>query len=309
MTKPLTNADLQQKIEKLTQENELLKRTVSEKEKEIEGCIRLSAAGESAALVVHEALNPITAIISRLQHALDEESDLQLMVHILEEWFSDFEKGGIGQLSKALQEPLENGLSLADEDFGNILKGATKNNNDIEFSIKQLKRVVLILNSLRGLARFESTVEVHDVSDSVKMTKELMELSLQKSNIDIGLELNHRSTVLLDENEFVQVLHNLVRNAKQAIEKDGAITIKTSETSDFLEVRISDTGPGVPLEYVEKIFEKRFTTKDQKNGTGLGLGFCKQIMQKYKGDLELEPPQEGKGATFVCTLPLPSPSN
>lgn len=299
--------DLNLQVKQLKEENERLKEALQEKTLELENNSRLIAAGDSAGMVVHEALNPITAIISRLQHALDEESDLQLMALILSEWANDFEEGGVDQLMTMLKKPTDDGILLVEEDLKNVLKGIQRNNRDLEFSIKQLKRVVLILNSLRGLVRLESSLEPHNVNDSITMTKELMEISLQKLNIEFKQEINHHSNVMVDENEFIQVLHNLVRNAKQAIQKNGCITIKTKEKDGHLEIRVCDTGPGIPPELKGKIFLNRFTTKDKRSGTGLGLSFSKRIMQKFGGDLTLESSGgDSQGATFLCSLPIKS---
>ncbi len=301
----LTPAELKARLEALTTENARLQQILQKKEEEDASNVRLITAGESAAMVVHEALNPITAIISRLQHALDDESELQLLNIILNEWDRDFREGGVELLMKSLSEPAEDGTLMLEEDLHNLCKGLEDNQRNLEFFLKQLKRVVLILNSLRGLARTESTVVPYNIKDAIEMTAELMEDSLKKRKIQLIQNIDHRSWVMIDENEFVQILHNLARNAMQALVKNGTITISTKEQNGRLEIRIQDTGPGIPPEIVDKIFMSRFTTKSKQEGTGLGLSFSQRMMRKYNGDLILESPGgNGNGAVFLCWLPV-----
>ena len=141
------------------------------------------------------------------------------------------------------------------------------------------------------------------------MLKELMTHSLEKRNIALHQEFNHSSLITVDENELVQVLHNICKNGMQAIEKDGNISVSTNETPERIEIRISDDGPGIPAEVAGKIFEMRFTTKGKRDGTGLGLTFSQRLMKKYNGDLELESlGGNGSGAVFLCWIPKNSSS-
>ena len=70
-------------------------------------------------------------------------------------------------------------------------------------------------------------------------------------------------------------------------------------------VKIADTGPGISSEIVSRIFEPFFTTKEVGAGTGIGLSFCHRIVQSHRGTIEVET-TEGKGSTFIITLPVSS---
>ena len=110
-------------------------------------------------------------------------------------------------------------------------------------------------------------------------------------------------------NKLTQVLVNLLINAAHAVREveRGAhkirITARTDE--DFVVLAISDTGPGIPPESLERIFDPFFTTKREELGTGLGLAISRAIMRRLGGDLSVES-VHGEGATFVCCLPLPT---
>jgi signal transduction histidine kinase len=72
---------------------------------------------------------------------------------------------------------------------------------------------------------------------------------------------------------------------------------------DLLEIRVSDNGKGIPLKNQGSIFDFDFTTKPKDQGTGLGLGICRRFVRENGGDLDIEESIEGKGTTFLATIP------
>lgn len=108
--------------------------------------------------------------------------------------------------------------------------------------------------------------------------------------------------VELDANYLRQALLNIVKNAMNAMEKGGRLTISTKLAGDFIELRLSDTGCGISEEHVAKIFEPYFTTK--ASGTGLGLTVVYKVIKEHKGDISVTS-QVGKGTTFIIKLPVP----
>lgn len=105
--------------------------------------------------------------------------------------------------------------------------------------------------------------------------------------------------VSADPTQFRQVLTNLVTNAVQAMPGGGHLWITGEYQNGDTLIRIQDSGPGVPPEIHERIFEPLFTTKAK--GTGIGLAICRQIVEKHGGSLELAPSESG--ANFVLRLP------
>jgi signal transduction histidine kinase len=79
------------------------------------------------------------------------------------------------------------------------------------------------------------------------------------------------------------------------------LKIATGQDKRFLQIRISDTGPGIPAHNRNRVFEPFFSTKPQ--GTGLGLAICQRIVLAHKGKIELESEMD-KGATFIVNLPM-----
>jgi signal transduction histidine kinase len=112
--------------------------------------------------------------------------------------------------------------------------------------------------------------------------------------------------------DFNQVILNLIINATHAVSDivgdgskgKGAIKVSTHHQGNWAEIRISDTGPGIPEEIRSKIFDPFFTTKEVGKGTGQGLAISHSvIVDKHKGTLDFET-EAGKGTTFIIRLPI-----
>jgi len=100
-------------------------------------------------------------------------------------------------------------------------------------------------------------------------------------NIKISYAINE-SKIFVDYNQFEVVLTNLILNSIQSIrDKDGKISIKSTSNQKNIEIEITDTGPDIPDEVVDKIFDPLFTTKQE--GTGLGLAGCRTIIEQHGG--------------------------
>jgi signal transduction histidine kinase len=106
--------------------------------------------------------------------------------------------------------------------------------------------------------------------------------------------------------ELNQVWTNIIDNALQAMGETGTLTLSTHADAEFVIVRISDTGPGIPADVIDRIFEPFFTTKPVGQGTGLGLDIAYRIVvNKHRGYLKAV--SEPGNTTFVVRLPLEGP--
>ena len=104
--------------------------------------------------------------------------------------------------------------------------------------------------------------------------------------------------------ELNQVWTNLIHNSIQAMKNKGKIeiTVKNNSPESNISIFFKDSGPGIPLEICDKIFEPFYTTKNAGEGSGLGLHICKQIIDKHKGDIQIVP--SGDGACFEVKIPI-----
>ena len=101
---------------------------------------------------------------------------------------------------------------------------------------------------------------------------------------------------------------NLILNARDAMIGGGQITLDTgTDDGDEVEIKVSDTGEGIPPENLTKIFDPFFTTKGVGNGTGLGLAVSYGIVQEHAGTIDVES-EPGTGTTFTLSF-LPPPNS
>src|SRR5207244_13535088 len=121
-------------------------------------------------------------------------------------------------------------------------------------------------------------------------------------------------TPLVVPGQIEQILVNLVLNARQAMPSGGRLRIEVRENraAETVEVRVSDTGVGIPSEQLRQIFEPFFTTKQPdeygRGGSGLGLSVCRQIIEQHHGRIRVES-VVGKGSTFTVKLPKRLPDD
>jgi signal transduction histidine kinase len=108
--------------------------------------------------------------------------------------------------------------------------------------------------------------------------------------------------------ELLHVFVNLITNAVQAMEHGGTLTLETATTDEATQVRVSDTGCGIPADLLSRIFEPFFTTKPQGKGTGLGLYNIKNVIHHLHGTIDVDS-QVGRGSTFTITFPHESDAN
>ena len=130
-----------------------------------------------------------------------------------------------------------------------------------------------------------------------------------KDKITVNLDISEDLTVWAVPIQIQQVLMNLILNAREAmLPAGGVLTIKGSDTTDAVQIEVVDTGCGIERADLQRIFEPFFTTKtDEKSppqqlSSGLGLAFCKQIIDAHGGCIRVESGPE-KGSTFKITLP------
>ena len=130
---------------------------------------------------------------------------------------------------------------------------------------------------------------------------------LKDESIVCVRELNSGVRVPLDRDSFQRAVINVVDNGVEALKGEASrgnqLTVSTRVSGDRFEIRVSDTGCGIPGDVMDRIFEPLFSTKT--SGVGLGLSIVKNIMQQHGGGIEIQS-QAGEGSTVTLWLPLES---
>ncbi|MBI3995405.1 MAG: HAMP domain-containing protein [Nitrospirae bacterium] len=175
----------------------------------------------------------------------------------------------------------------------------------LEIIEKETRRCKTIIENLLKFARQEkaefSALDLNHVAeDSVAIVDH--QLTINKVAIEKRLETVPR--IMGNANQLQQVIMNLMINAQQAMEPSGGkVSIATRVADDQVEIRVSDTGPGISPEIQAKIFEPFFTTKPAGKGTGLGLSVTYGIIRDHNGRIRVES-EPGQGATFIMSFPM-----
>jgi PAS domain S-box-containing protein len=186
--------------------------------------------------------------------------------------------------------------------------------DNLDIVLGEGERLTRLVNDLLDLTKIESgSLEWRDADLDLAhlLGKSLESLRGQVgSRSKVRLEADFPDTlpaVRADHDRIVQVLSNLLGNAAK-FTSEGSIRLSARAENGWVEVRVADTGPGIPSADMENVFRKFFqvrdgdTLRDKPKGTGLGLTITRQVVEHYGGRIWAES-NEGQGATFVFRLP------
>jgi signal transduction histidine kinase len=180
----------------------------------------------------------------------------------------------------------------------------------LQKSVRICERASKIMESMLALANGESQEKKN--TRLIILVEEIFTClcrDFAKDKITVNLDISEDLTVWAVPIQIQQVLMNLILNAREAmLPAGGVLTIKGSDVADAAQIEVADTGCGIERADLKRIFEPFFTTKtDEKSpsqqlSSGLGLAFCKQIIDAHGGCICVESTPE-KGSTFKITLP------
>jgi signal transduction histidine kinase len=183
----------------------------------------------------------------------------------------------------------------------------------LDLAERSSSKLMALLEELLSAARREvPTVmlirEPVDVAGLLSVAVESARVSAKDAKIKIGLEVAPGlPSPVGDRAQLDRVTSNLLDNALSYTPTGGRILVGASANHNEIRVSITDTGPGVPREHRELIFE-RFSrvpgSKGRKLGFGLGLHFCRQVIEAHRGQIWVEAGPEDVGSRFIYTLPL-----
>ena len=174
----------------------------------------------------------------------------------------------------------------------------------LEKIARQTFRASEIVNSLLSFSRTSATEFISvDLNKVVRETLALMEHQLTNTQVTAALTLDDKlPRIKGNPGKLQQVFLNLFLNARDAMEKGGALSIKTSAHDGHVLVTVADSGAGIARENLEKIFDPFFTTKGAKKGTGLGLSVSYGIVREHGGNIEVRSEIDA-GTRFELSFP------
>ncbi len=207
-----------------------------------------------------------------------------------------------------------NPLSIIKESLGLILDRIVGDINPKQEDLiltarSNINRLIRLVADLLDIAKIESGKMslVREQVDIIKLVKEIVSgyaLEIAKKQLiykeDIQPDVGF---IWADRDKLTEVVINLLNNAIKYTSCGGAITLKLSGTNEQVRFEVSDTGSGIPKEYVDKIFDKfERIASERQEGTGLGLPIAKGIVELHGGKIWVES-QPGQGSSFIVVLP------
>ncbi len=216
----------------------------------------------------------------------------------------------IGEMASGIAHEINNPLTsvigfsslLMEKDIPDEMK------EDARIINEGAERVAEIVNRLLAFSRqHKPQRSLTDINAVIENTLALRKYSLETSNIEVTLSLEHGLLqTVADAGQLQQVFMNIIINAETEMKQAhgrGSLTVKTEHEDDIIRISFQDNGPGIAEENLEKIFNPFFTTRKVGEGTGLGLSLSYGIIAEHNGKLYAKS-QPGQGATFFIELPV-----
>ena len=262
---------------------------------------KMASIGQLAAGVAHEINNPTGFVSSNLKTLSDYIKDISDLTGKYRSLIADLQESSGGGGQPDVSEQIKRISALEDE-------------VDIDFIMNDISK--LIEESREGSERIKKIVQ--DLKDFAHPGEDKLKFADINKNLDstvnvVGNELKYKAEVTKDYGDLPevqcypqllnQVFVNILVNAAQSIKERGEIGIKTRADNGYVEIKISDTGSGIPKENLSRIFDPFFTTKEVGQGTGLGMNVAYNIINKHKGTIDVES-TVGTGTTFTIKIPV-----
>jgi len=274
-------------------------------ERELRQAQKLEAIGQLAAGIAHEINTPIQYVGDNVRFIDEAFSELASLYTILKDRLPMLAQGG--DVSAFVRE-IEKISEQADLDF--LLEEMP---GTVEQTMEGVNRVATIVRAMREFSHPGSEEKVQTDINRALASTITVSRNEWKYVADVETDLAEDFPLLLClPGELNQVFLNILVNAAHAIAETtengkkgkGLIQVVTCSDSDWMEIRISDTGGGIPESIQGRIFDPFFTTKKVGKGTGQGLAIARSVVvDKHQGSLQFTT-EAGKGTTFIIRLPL-----
>src|SRR6056297_2666784 len=293
------NASLEERVEARTEQLTKAYEELKESQAQLVHAEKMSSLGELVAGISHEINTPLWYLLSNAT--------------LLKERLEQFDQ--FAAEAGRLLEQLRNGRQDR-EAFVASLRAMDRQLNqeglrdDLEESvdlvgdsIEGLEQLAEMAQSLKDFSRLDrATVGEFNVNEGLDKSL-LIAKNVLKHKVTVEKAYGEVPTVRCAPSQINQVFLNLIKNAADAIEGEGTITLSTRHEGGHVLVSIADTGSGIPEDVLAKIRDPFFTTKAVGEGTGLGLSIVDKIITAHMGELVIES-EPGRGSVFTVKLPV-----
>ena len=208
----------------------------------------------------------------------------------------------VGQMTAVLAHEIRNalgGIKGYAQWIGEKMDPADPKKAGVGFVLKGTDRIESLVNDLLLFSRDETYAVIPLEPDPLIRDALAQEASFWEGRVDLSVEPGTR--LVADREKLTRVLSNGIQNAIQSMGKDGTLRLSFRSEGRRVEIRIEDSGPGIPKEELPLLFVPFHTTKT--SGTGLGLAYSKKIIEGMGGTITLFNRPEGPGACLSIRLP------
>ncbi len=263
------------------------------------------------------------ALVSQAANAMDNARLYRDLARSLEELHRTQSKlvqtarlSAMGELAAAVAHQINNPLTTILGDAEMLLSDTSADDPNfeaLEAIFRAGKRAHEVVRRLLAMARQQPVQDVRieiDVNETINNTLALVKSHVEQGNVQLTVHLaEDLPPVTGTSGQLEDVWLNLLLNARDAVAERAApqvsISTRLSADAQWVEIEVQDNGVGIPDERQKRVFEPFYTTKPPGAGTGLGLHICKQIVEKFGGQIALHSIYN-KGTRFVVKLPVSS---
>lgn len=203
----------------------------------------------------------------------------------------------VGEMAAAIGHEVRNPLTTVRGYLQMFLRKpeSAKYREQFATMIEELDRANVIITDFLSLAKNKVVkLQTYNLNDVISALLPLLQAEALHTGHELAIGMDEIADFPMDEKEIRQLLLNLAHNALEAMDPGGKMTIATEAVSGGVILRVSDNGPGIPSEILEKLGTPFLTTKE--NGTGLGLAVCCRIVDRHGAKLDIK--TSTAGTTF-----------
>lgn len=239
--------------------------------------------------------------------AIDKLNNLKTMHNLEIQVVNKDKNTQLAQISSLIAHEVNNALTILSGNLHLIRKKYPDAGSMIDKAEKNSNRIQEIVSLIKRKSYSNSTKKEFNLSDSVKDEVYFIDIASQKAGIAFNVEeVQNDIYISANETEIIQVLSNLISNAKDAFTDcsrtdEKQIKIALYKENQHAVLAVEDNGCGIPVKNLNSIFQEGFTTKSKGSGTGLGLFFIKKIIEKNQGDIKVS--SSDVGSRFEVSLP------
>lgn len=257
---------------------------------------------------VHEIFSyPVSDETGKLLYMIEYVKDVTEEQRLQDQLIQSEKLAGIGILASGVAHEINNPLSgiIGMAEIALEEEDPSKKKDYLADILTCGKRIGEIVNGLRSYSRTakREDLSVIDPHEILETSLKMVQLATKSVSVEVIKNFQPVEKIKANPGEIQQVFTNLMTNAFQAMNGGKSrLTLSSRSLKDFVEIKVSDNGVGIPSKHLNQIFDPFFTTKKTGEGTGLGLNIVYRIVTKYEGTIEVES-TEGVGTTFTIKFP------